>query len=73
MSPVRTPAMAKEDQVGSRLGLKFLPSLMEMNAIRMFDSCMAWLQEQDEEIAYELSLLCDLCEVAAKNCLSRVK
>ena len=43
------------------------PSITHGHAVKMFDSCIAWLQRQDEASAYNFSVL---RELAAKKRLS---
>ena len=39
-------------------------------AVRMFDECLKWLEEQEEASVYNIAILCDLRELAAKKRLS---
>ena len=48
------------------------PSISHGHAVKMFDSCIAWLQQQDEASGYNISVLCNLRELAAKKRLSSV-
>ena len=48
------------------------PLIQHGHAVKMFDSCIAWLQQQDEPSAYNLSLLSDLHELAAKKQLTGI-
>ena len=48
------------------------PLIQHGNAVRMFDSCIAWLQQQDEATVYNLSMLSDIRELAAKKRLTSI-
>ena len=48
------------------------PLIQHGNAVRMFDSCIAWLQQQDEATVYNLSMLSDIRELAAKKRLASI-
>ena len=48
------------------------PPIPHGHAVKMFDSCIAWLQQQDEASVYNLSMLSELCELAAKKRLSSI-
>ena len=48
------------------------PLIPHGHAVKMFDSCIAWLQQQDGASVYNLSMLSDLCELAAKKRLSSI-
>ena len=48
------------------------PLIQHGHAVKMFDGCIAWLQQRDEASAYNLSMLRDLRELAAKKRLTSI-
>ena len=48
------------------------PLIQHGHTVKMFDGCIAWLQQQDEASAYNLSMLRDLRELAAKRRLTSI-
>lgn len=48
------------------------PLIQHGHAVKMFDSCIAWLQQQDEASAYNISMLSNLRELAAKKRLTSI-
>ena len=65
-------AMQGADSSSSSSSSSSSPSITHGHAVKIFDSCIAWLQRQDKS-AYNLSVLRDLCELAAAKRLSTIK
>ena len=64
-----TEAVAKH---GDDSSASSSPLIQHGHAIKMFDSCIAWLQQQDEASAYNISMLSNLRELAAKKRLTSI-
>ena len=58
----------KEDEVSQTV-----PSISNGEAMRMFDDCLQWLQQQDEANVYSMRVLRELRELAAKKRMNSLK
>ena len=62
-----------ETEAEAEQGADSSPLVPHGHAVKMFDSCIAWLQQQDEASAYNMSVLHNLRELAAGKRLTSIK
>ena len=50
-----------------------IPKISHSSAVTMFEGCIQWLQQQEESSAYNITVLQELRELAAKKRLGSLK